>query len=167
VCKIASRIGSQESPLQPAEVIAAAIDLLEKDKFMIAARRLFARSRIMLAVSVERKLLAASATRDSLVAEIRRAAESEIEKASTAIAPNRLEEDFDSELKDIDRIINSKEISKILRLLPAKDLLAKLSPRAGCKNGADLMRSLKRNFKPADFPELSLLANMIEPPKLN
>jgi hypothetical protein len=166
VCKIANRIGSQEAALQTGDVIETAIDLLEKDKLMIAARRLFARSKIMLAVSIERKLLAASATRELLVDEIRRAAMSEREKVTATIADDRLIEEFDSELHTIEEVIKSREISEVLRLLPAKDLLAKLAPRAGCRNGADLMRSLKRNFKPEDFPELLTLASMIEPPKL-
>lgn len=163
VCQIASRIGSQEKPLESDDVLAAALELLEKEKLMIAARRLFARSKINLAVSIERKLLAASATRDSLIGEIKRAAESELEKAEATIAPQQLADNFDMELHKIDGVIQSKNIMEILRLLPGKELLNKLAPRAGCRNSADLMRALKRNFKPKDFPELLNLAKIIEP----
>lgn len=161
LCAIAGRIGSQETSLLPEEVIAVAVELLTRDKLVIAARRLFAQAKITLAVSVERKLIAASSTRDSLVQEIKRAAESELLKASVAIAPHQLEADFDSELREIEGVITSREMSKALRLLPAKELIGRLSPRTGCKNGTDLMRSLSRNFKPNEFPELLSLASMI------
>lgn len=166
LCAIASRIGSQDTALTSDDVISVSIELLERNKLVIAARRLFARSKITLAVSVERSLIAASSTRELLVAEIKRAAESELVKATAAIDPAKLEGDFDLELQEIDRVILSREMTKVLRLLPAKELLGRLSPRTGCKNGTDLMRSLRRNFKPSDFPELLALANAIEPPNL-
>ena len=141
------------------------MDLLARDKLVIAARRLFARSKITLAVSLERKLVAESLTRDSLIEEIKRAAGLELVKASNAIAPAQLEADFNSELSEIEGVITSRDISKALRLLPAKELIGRLSPRTGCKNGTDLMRSLGRNLKPSEFSELSALASMIAPPK--
>lgn len=165
LCAIAGRIGSQETSLQAEEVVSVAMDLLARDKLVIAARRLFARSKITLAVSLERKLVAESLTRDSLIEEIKRAAGLELVKASNAIAPAQLEADFNSELSEIEGVITSRDISKALRLLPAKELIGRLSPRTGCKNGTDLMRSLGRNFKPSEFSELSALASMIAPPK--
>jgi energy-coupling factor transporter ATP-binding protein EcfA2 len=165
LCAVAGRIGSQEHPLGPEEVISTAIDFLARDKLVIAARRIFARSRITLAVSLERKLIAASASRDSLVNEIKRAAESELAKASVAISPDQLEADFDAELREIEDVVASRDMAQALRLLPAKELIGRLSPRTGCKNGTDLMRALGRNFKPSEFAELSLLASMIAPPK--
>ena len=60
VCAIAARIGSQEKPLTVAEVESCILEFLTRDLLVIAAKRLFARSRIALAVSVEKKALGSS-----------------------------------------------------------------------------------------------------------
>lgn len=163
LCAIANRIGSQEIPLAVEAVVTQIVELLDRDKLVIAARRVFARSKITLAVSVERKLVAAASTRDALVAAIKLAAESELAKAVGVVAPSQLEQVFDSELAAIEGIVHSRNVSLALRYLPAKELLNSLSPRAGCKNGTDLMRSLRRNFKPTEFPVIAELKRVIEP----
>lgn len=164
LCAISNRIGSQEQQLTIDAVTTQIIELLERDKLFIAARRIFARTKITLAVSVERKLLAASSTREALVAEIKIAAESELIKAASVIAPMLLEQELDNELVAIEKALQNRDIMSILRYIPAKELLNKLAPRAGCKNGTDLMRSLRRNFKPTDFPALAAIRNIVEPP---
>lgn len=163
VCAIASRIGSQEVSLTPDAVQTFILDQLKRDLFIIAAKRLFARSRIALAVSVEKKLLAAAATRDQLVEAIRNAADAELAKASSMISAPRIEAAFDAEVTKLRSILDAGDATGALRYLPAKELLNALAPRAGCKNGADLMRSLRRNFKPADFAIMSDLSRAIEP----
>lgn len=164
ICAISNRIGSQEQELTYDEVMTQIIDLFERDKLFIAARRIFARTKIALAVSVERKLLAASSTREALVAEIKIAAESELSKAASVISPPLLEQELDNELTAIDKALQNRDIMSILRYIPAKELLNKLAPRAGCKNGTDLMRALRRNFKPTDFPSLAAIRSIVEPP---
>ena len=163
VCAVAARIGSQENLLRIIEVETCILDLLQRDLLMIAARRLFARSRIALAVSVEKKLLAAAATRDALVATIRAAAEAELAKAANTISPPQIEAAFDAEVEKLRSLIQTRDAIGALRYVPSKELLNSLAPRAGCKNGADLMRSLRRNFKPTDFALTNELSRAIEP----
>ena len=163
LCAIANRIGSQDKPLVTEDVATQIIEMLKRDTLSIAARRVFAKAKIALAVSIERKLVAAIATGEELVAEIKKAAESELAKASTSISPEQLETYLNTELAAIDEVIKSRDILLALRYLPAKELLNALSPRAGCKNGTDLMRSLRRNFKPSDFQVIADLARIIEP----
>ena len=163
VCAIAGRIGSQENPLTISEVETYILDLLQRDLLIIAARRLFARSRIALAVSVEKKLLAAAATRDDLVAAIRVAAEAELAKANSMISPPQIEVAFDAEVAKLRLLVEAHDAIGALRYVPSKELLNSLAPRAGCKNGADLMRSLRRNFKPTDFALTKELSRAIEP----
>lgn len=163
VCAIASRIGSQEVLLTPDVVTTHILDLLQRDLLIIAAKRVFARSRIALAVSVEKKLLAATATRDQMVDAIRGAADTEIAKAASTISAPQVEAAFDAEVAKLRSIVDAGDAVGALRYLPSKELLNSLAPRAGCKNGADLMRSLRRNFKPTDFAITSELARAIEP----
>jgi len=163
VCAIAGRIGSQESPLTAGEVEACILDVLKRDLMIIAAKRLFARSRITLAVSVEKKLLAAAATRDELVAEIRLAAEAELAKATGMTSPAQIETAFDAEVAKLRLLVEARDAIGALRYVPSKELLNSLAPRTGCKNGADMMRALRRNFRPADFSLTSELSRAIEP----
>lgn len=163
VCAIAARIGSQEKPLTTEEVESHILSLLERDLLVIAARRLFARSRIALAVSVEKKLLAAAATRDELIVEILAAAEGELEKATDMTSPLKLEGAFDVEVNLLQVVLDAKDAVSALRYVPSKELLNSLAPRTGCKNGADLMRALRRNFKPTDFQLTKELSLAIEP----
>lgn len=163
VCAIAGRIGSQEHPLTVTEVETCILDLLQRDLLVIAAKRLFARSRIALAVSLERKLLAAALTRAALVAAIRDAADAELAKATSMIAPPQIEVAFDAEVAKLQLLIDSRQSIEALRFVPSKELLNSLAPRAGCKNGADLMRALRRNFKPSDFSLTTELSQSIGP----
>lgn len=163
VCAIAARIGSQEKTLNTEEVESHILSLLERDLLVIAARRLFARSRIALAVSVEKKLLAAAATRDELIAAILSAAEGELAKATDMTSPSKLEGAFDAEVNLLRVVLEAKDAVSALRYVPSKELLNSLAPRTGCKNGADLMRALRRNFKPTDFQLTKELALAIEP----
>lgn len=163
LCAIADRIGSQDNLPTSDEITEKILQELAASKLVIAARRVFAKAKISLAVSIDRKLLAAATDRAILVDEIRQAATTEVQKA-TAIGPDQVNQAFDDEVNSIEEVIAAKNVEMALRLLPAKELLAKLAPKAGCKNATDLMRSLRRNFKPSDFPQLSELAARVHPP---
>ena len=161
ICAVASRIGSQEHTLTSEQVVDLIISTLDSEKLLVAAKRVFAKSRLTLAVSVERGLLATASNREELLAQIKLAATDELEKAQSTLSPAQLEADFHSELVAIEGIISTRSVEGALRLLPAKELLNKLAPRAGCKNGSDLMRSLRRNFKPHEFEWTKDLATEI------
>lgn len=160
---VAGRIGSQASLPTIEEVSSTIVGQLGKSKLAIAARRTFARSKLSLAVSIERKILTTIVDESALLSELRRAANEEVKKAA-AVSPDDVERILKEELQLIDRTINAADISGCLRLIPAKELLGNLAPRAGCKNGADLMRSLKRNFRPEDFERLGRLSQALVPP---
>lgn len=158
LCAVALRIGSQESELNSDDVLGQILESLESEKLAVAARRVFARSRISLAVSVEKKLLAAAESKDALIAKIKEAANAELQKAEVAISPEQVEGFFHTELEAIEAALSARNAESALRFLPAKELLNKLAPRAGCKNGSDLMRAIRRNFKPDEFPLTKTLA---------
>lgn len=159
LCAVAHRIGSQEPQLTPEDVLLEIMSALESEKLAIAARRVFVRSRISLAVSIEKKLLAAAEAKESLVAQMRQAAEDELQKAASTISPEQVEAAFHMEVQAIDAVISHRDAQTALRFLPAKHLLNTLAPRAGCKNASDLMRSVRRNFKPEEFSLTKALAD--------
>jgi ABC-type lipoprotein export system ATPase subunit len=159
LCAIAGRIGSQDTQPTPEAVRSLILGSLEEVKLSVAARRAFARSHVQLAVSLERKLLSAAPNREVLAAKIREAAAEELRKAESKLSPDQVEASFNEELSMIEAVISQGKIEDALRLIPAKELLNTLAPRAGCKNGSDLMRSLRRNFKPTDFADTKSLSS--------
>jgi len=162
LCAIANRIGTQEETLTTEIVGREIIAQLIKEKLQIAARRVFSRAHIRLAVSVQRKVLTGCISRDELVTKIERAASEEIAKAAFSISANQLVIELDKEIADIDDVAASSNVMLALTLLPAKTLINTLAPKAGCRNENALMRSLRRNFSPADFPITAELANAIK-----
>jgi hypothetical protein len=157
IASVAAKIGSQESTLSLEEVESLIMHALRRPQLPIAARRVFAKARMTLAVSLERKVLAKASSRDDLVNELRAASTTELTKATNTLGAAQIEHLVDAELAAIDAAIQSTDVLRALQLLPAKELLNSLAPRAGCKNGTDLMRSLKNNFQPADFPQIAEL----------
>ncbi|MHB1329616.1 MAG: AAA family ATPase [Gemmatimonadales bacterium] len=151
ICAVAARIGSQETSLTPEEVVEKAVAMLRRDILSIAARRVFAQSQLALAVSVERRIVAGVSTRDEMVAAIKKAANDEVQKAEETISATQMEQLFDQEMKRLETVLATPKIIEVLRYLPAKELLATLAPRAGCRSGTDVMRTLRRHFKPEEF----------------
>jgi hypothetical protein len=143
----------------PEQICKIILDALAQAKLPIAARRAFARSRANLAVSVERSLLAATPTQEQLAIKIREAAAKEIQKAESKLSPDQVEAAFNVEVSAIEAVIARNDVPAALRLVPAKELLNTLAPRAGSRNGTDLMRSLRRNFKPGNFSDTKSLSD--------
>lgn len=162
VVQVASRIGSQEVELTHREVEDLILAQLRSQRLQIAARRLFSRATINLGVSVQKKVLSTIRSEEDLISRIRDASTLELAKAKEAIGSDQLEGGLLNELRRIDEAIESRGIDVALRLLPGKELLQLLAPRAGCKNGADLMRALRCNFEPATFPKLLELKQRLE-----
>lgn len=148
---IADRIGSQEKPITESQITEIIFRKLETEKLIIAAKRVFCSSKIQLAVSLERKTLANIETKDHLVEQIKEAADGEIQKAIESLGVDNMQHQLETEIKIIEDAVNSRDHVTALRLLPGKELLNTLAPRAGCKNANDLMRSLRKNFKPEEF----------------
>jgi len=157
IIAVGNRIGSQEKELTQTEVEDHIFSNLELAKLNIAAKRVFSNSKITLGVSLTKKVLAKSQNTEQLIEELKGAAEEEIKKAIEKCDIETLQVMLEEEISRIDSAINDNDIAAALLLLPGKELLNKLAPKAGCRNGDDLMRSLKRNFKPSDFEILHQL----------
>ncbi|MFM4746470.1 hypothetical protein ACEUDE_02550 [Aeromonas veronii] len=99
---------------------------------------------------------------EDLVDAISQACAIEIAKAQEIFDKQRMISLIDIELNEIDNIIKSKDLDKALRYIPGKELLQKLSPKAGFRNGTDLMRSLSKNFDANSFPYTEKLKSTLK-----
>ena len=161
IVAVGNRIGSQENDLTSEEVEGHIFDSLEASKLSIAAKRVFSKSKITLGVSLTKKVLANSESTEELIEELKDAADEEIKKATEVCSVETLKSLLEEEVGRIDSTINNRDINTALLLLPGKELLNRLAPKAGCRNADDLMRSLKRNFKPNEFEILSHLQKSV------
>lgn len=151
IVAVAERIGSQEDLLTEGAVTAVIFDQLRAERTAIAARRAFLALKINLAASLPRKDLNGITSPEQLVDAIAKACDHEITKAQAVFDKTRAAELIQQELAAIDGIVESMNLDEALRYIPGKELLQKLAPKAGCRNGADLMRSLSRNFDANHF----------------
>ena len=157
IVAVGNRIGSQENELTSEDVEDHIFSNLEASKLSVAAKRVFFKSKITLGVSLTKKVLAKSDSTEQLIEELKGAAEDEIKKATEVCSVETLQRLLEEEIERVDSAIQTRDITTALLLLPGKELLNKLAPKAGCRNGDDLMRSLKRNFKPSEFEILGQL----------
>lgn len=158
----ADKIGSQENPISVEEVEDKVFEELQRQKLSIALKRSFSGSSITVRISLERSVLASVATKEEAMGHIRDKSAEEVSKAVEAMDEGAFEERLDRELAEIDRTIQERHTNTALKLLPGKELLNKLAPRAGCKNGTDLMRSVKRNLNLEAFSVAKELADAIK-----
>lgn len=161
IVQVAERIGSQESPLTVDTVTTIIFDQLQSERTAIAARRAFFALKINLAASLSRKNLEGLTTAEQLVDAITEACTHEIAKAQEVFDRTRTTQLIQQELSAIDGIFESKNLDEALKYIPGKELLQKLSPKAGCRNGADLMRSLSKNFEASNFCHIRALREQL------
>jgi ribosomal protein L29 len=132
---------------------------LHRQRLQIALRRSFAESALTVRLSLNRSVLAQVATKEEAMGFIRAKSEEEVSKAVEAISESVFEQRLDQELMQIDKAVRDRDVRRALTFVPGKELLSKLAPRTGCKNGTDLMRSIKRNLTVDGFAELKELAD--------
>jgi len=158
----AEKIGSQENPPTTGEVQGVIFDELQRQRLTIALKRSFSESTLTVRMSLERSILATVTTKEEAMVHIKDKSAEEVSKAVEAMDEGVFETHLDQELAEIDRVITDRDINAALKLVPGKELLAKLAPRVGCKNGTDLMRSVKRNLNLDSFAIVRHLADEIK-----
>ncbi len=150
-------IGSQEELPTEDEIRRIILERLDQQKLKIAMKRCFSESTLTVRMSLEKSLLTQV---DNVVAALemmREKSTEEIKKAAEAMSMELFESRLKSEIDDINKIIADKDVNRALAYLPGKELLAELAPKSGCKNGTDLMRSVKRNLKVEDYEVITQL----------
>jgi histone H3/H4 len=155
IASAARAIGSQEPLLTENDAEEIILQRLADARLQIALRRCFSHSTFTVRMSFERSVLATVTSKEEAMVHVRTKSADEVGKAIEAMSEDVFEHRLDDALSEIDRAIQNRDIQNALRLLAGKELLAALAPKAGCKNGTDLMRSIKRNLCVDDHAELT------------
>lgn len=158
----AQQIGSQDNIISEDDVRNIIFDELLRQKLQIALKRSFSDSTFTARISLDRYLISTVKTKEDAMTHIRSRSNEEIRKAVDAMSELVFEQRLDKELATIEKTLLDKDVLVALKILPGKELLAKLAPMAGCKNGTDLMRSIKRNLSVKNFPEAKVLSDAIK-----
>lgn len=162
VSSAAQRIGSQDTLLSEDDVREIIFTELQRQRLVVALKRSFSDSTFTVRMSLERSVLSNVGTKEDAMRQIRSKSSVEVSKAVEAMSELVFERRLDQELAAIDRAIDQRDVLTALKFLPGKELLAKLAPLTGCKNGTDLIRSIKRNLSAEDFAAISLLSSEIQ-----
>ncbi|HEX9600613.1 MAG TPA: hypothetical protein VF985_03910, partial [Mariniflexile sp.] len=165
VCELANKL-SVLDPLPTEEEISEFIlQEFENQINTIAAQRTFSRGNLRLGVSIEKKVLSSIETVEELRKAVAKGAELEQAKAET-VGKERMLQILDEELEKCQKALREKSISKILTLMPGKQLLNKLAPKAGCKSERNFANAVKKHININVFPQLielkTQLTKMIE-----
>jgi ABC-type cobalamin/Fe3+-siderophores transport system ATPase subunit len=154
ICAASESIGSQENILTVQDVEELIISTLEDQKLPIALRRSFNDSTFTVRLSIEKSALSTVSSKEDAMTIIREKSSEEVNKAMEAMSEDAFETRLDAEISNINETISNKNILGALHYLPGKELLNRLAPKAGCKNGTDLVRSIKRNLNAEDYEEI-------------
>jgi len=154
----AQKIGSQNPLPTVDEVTVMIFQELQQQRLPIALRRAFSEATVTVRMSLERSVLTTVSTKEDAMEHIRRKSAEEVSKAVDAMSEAAFEARLDRELATIDRALAERDLALALKLVPGKELLARLAPRAGCKNSTDLMRSVKRNLSAENFAPAARLS---------
>jgi energy-coupling factor transporter ATP-binding protein EcfA2 len=158
----AEKIGSQENPITTDEVENIIFAELQRQRLSISLKRSFSGSSITVRMSLERSVLATITTKEKAMEYIKDKSAEEVRKAVAAMDEGVFEANLDKILVKIDKVVEDRDVNAALKFLPGKQLLMKLASRAGCKNGTDLMRSIKKNLDFESFPIVKELAEAIK-----
>ena len=128
----------------------------------IAAQRTFARANIRLAVSLDKNTLSSITSEEDLKTLVVTEAAKETQKAHHFIGEEKILIMLNEELDRCKNAYNDKLIDEVLLLIPGKELLNKLAPKAGCRSERNLANAVKKHINIQDYPKLVNLKDRIE-----
>ena len=153
VCELANKLSVLDPLPNEDEVAEFIIKEFESQINTISAQRTFSRGNIRLGVSLEKKVLSSIDTVDELKDAIAKGAELEKAKAES-IGKEQMLKILDEELSKCQKALDNKSIPEILKLIPGKQLLNKLAPKAGCRSERNFANAVKKHINIEDYPHL-------------
>jgi hypothetical protein len=164
--KLITEIAEKLSVLDPipseADLTNFILESFESQIHNISAQRTFARGKIRLGVSVSKKALSKVESEEDLKGVISVEAKKEEQKATDFIGEAKILAILEEELKECKEAFEKKDLTKILKLIPGKELLNKLAPKAGCRSERNLVNAVKRHIDISEYPELSSLRDELK-----
>lgn len=154
VCELASKLSVLDPLPDVNEITDFIFDEFESQINTISAQRTFARGNIRLGVSLKKKVLSSIDSIDELKEAIAQGAELEKAKAES-IGKEQMLLILDEELTKCQKALEERSIDQVLKLIPGKQLLNKLAPKAGCRSERNFANAVKKHISIEDYPQIN------------
>lgn len=123
----------------------------------IAAQRVFGRTTLRLEVSLQKSVLKATGSKEELEQKLIEESNKQKEYADQKLSEEEIKKLLQEELGECQKAIDENDIEKMLRLMPGKGLMAKMSQLVGARSPSDYARACAKHISPNKF---SLLSNL-------
>ncbi len=128
----------------------------------IAAQRVFEKAKIKLSVSIDRTTLKTIENEDDLSVKLIEEAKNQTDYAEQELSEEKITQLLSAEINNCKKAIEENDIMKMVKLLPGKGLLTKITYRTGAKNPSDYARACSKHIKIDDFKALTSLKERID-----
>ncbi|MCA6423920.1 MAG: ATP-binding protein [Flavobacterium sp.] len=162
ICEIGNALSVNDVIPTEEEITNFILDDFLKQINIIAAQRTFSRANIRLAVSIEKSILCTITSEDELKDLVKKESQKESQKADETIGETKTLQILSEELERCKKAHTSKDMEQILLLIPGKQLLHKLAPKAGCRSDRNFANAVKKHINVQHYPKLIALKENIE-----
>jgi len=148
VVAVATALGTIGQIPNESIIVDKIVEYYNANLFRIVVSRMADRAYIRLNVSLEAAKFKSMTDAVALRALIGAEADQEAAKASASIGSGSATTIFDEELASCQEAVAQRDVEKLLRLCPGKELLYRLAPMAGCKDPASFARAVYKHLSP-------------------
>lgn len=162
VRKISECLGLTKSLPSEQEITDVIVNHFESECQTVAAKRTFRRTSLNLNLSIPRSVIRKAKNKESVKIWLEKEAADKLRTAGDHFNPDAVSEIYDNELSICEKTLADGNIDEILKLASGKELLKKLSKKAGCGSPEDFVRAARKHLKIEDFPNLKSLRTELQ-----
>ncbi|WP_293702122.1 MULTISPECIES: AAA family ATPase [unclassified Sphingopyxis] len=154
---VASSLGTA-SPIPDENVIVDFIlEFARENQLKVAARRAASRFDYRIGASIPNRTLANLGNKEQVKTLLKSDILSQTKRAQEETTDAKIGEAVDREYEAIGNAVDKSDIDELLRLLPGKELLAKIAPKCGCVDANAVARAARHHLNASAFPTLTAL----------
>lgn len=159
---VAEKIGLVETIPTITELQELIKNEFENEFLTISAQRVFEKAKIKLAVSIEKTTLKTIDNEEDLSVKLIEEAKNQMDFAGQEFSEDKIKEMLTNEITRSKKVIAESNINEMIKLLPGKGLLAKITHKTGAKNPSDYARACSKHIKIEEFEVLTKLKETLD-----
>ena len=161
LAEVSAKIGLVERPPTIQTIEDHIVASFESNLIRIIAKRVFARTNLLLNISISKSELSEVTDQNILKTKLVAKAIEQVDLANQRFSEDYIDSIYDQELENANKILTDRDILGILKLSEGKQLLSSLVKLTGAKNMNDLLRATTKHIKVNDVLCLKLLKEKI------
>lgn len=159
--KIAGKLNLVEEIPNADSIVELIFSQLEMQKIKIVAQQVSREASIQASISVSRKSLSDVTDFDALEKHLIEKSVQQEASVKEKIGQERIKELVKEKKKDIEKVIDAKDVETALALLPGKELLKEISAKVGCKSPLSFLRSVSKNISIDEFHHIKSISEKL------